>query len=70
MSKEKTLENLSYEEAITELEAVVEKMKNGELTVDAMMTLFERGQKLSAHCADLLNQAELKVKTLTDGEAD
>ena len=65
---EKKIEELSYEEAFDELEGIVAKLENEQSALDESMSLFERGQILSKHCALLLSEAELKVKQLSDGE--
>ena len=61
---EQPVEELSFEQAFTELEQVVLALEVGEHTLDAGVSLFERGQALAHHCAKLLEQAELKVKQL------
>lgn len=60
--------DLPYEQAFQELEAVVRKMEAGDQPLEEALALFERGQLLAARCSELLEQAELKLKTLvTDG---
>ncbi|MCY4064141.1 MAG: exodeoxyribonuclease VII small subunit [Chloroflexi bacterium] len=62
---------LSYEEAYDELEALVARMESGELPLEKSVALYERGQKLSAHCQALLEDAELKIKLVDEaGPAD
>jgi len=62
-------EKLSFEEALTELEAIVAKLEAGELTLEESLALFERGQKLAALCNRQLDEATLRVEQLTaDGE--
>jgi exodeoxyribonuclease VII small subunit len=65
-SKGKAIKNLTYEEAYTELESVVEQLEGGTLPLDESLALFERGQALSKHCGELLEQAEIKLKQLTE----
>jgi exodeoxyribonuclease VII small subunit len=57
---------LSFETAYEELEAIVAKLESGELTLEESVTLFERGRKLSDHCQSILDKAELRVNQLTD----
>jgi exodeoxyribonuclease VII small subunit len=61
----KSIENISYEVAFAELEAVVAALESGEQSLDDSLGLFERGQLLTRYCADLLDRAELKVRTLS-----
>ena len=57
---------LSFEVAYEELEAIVAKLESGELTLEESVTLFERGRTLSNHCQSILDRAELRVNQLTD----
>ena len=59
------VETLSYEQAFIEFEQVVASLENGEHSLEVSLALFERGQNLAQHCANLLDQAELKVKRLS-----
>jgi exodeoxyribonuclease VII small subunit len=61
----KPIEKLSYEEAYSELEELVRALESGEQPLDEALALFERGQMLTKHCAELLSKAELKIQTLT-----
>jgi exodeoxyribonuclease VII small subunit len=67
---EKKNEELSYEEAFAELEAVVASLENEEHSLEESMSLFERGQSLSKYCTSLLENAELKVKQLSGDELE
>jgi exodeoxyribonuclease VII small subunit len=61
----KPIEELSYEGAFAELEEIVAALESGEQPLEEALSLFERGQKLSKHCAELLTRAELKVQELS-----
>jgi exodeoxyribonuclease VII small subunit len=61
----KPIEKLTYEQAYAELEAVVGALETGEQSLDEALALFERGQGLTRHCAELLDKAELKVQKLS-----
>ena len=62
------LDQLSYEQAFSQLDAIVEALEGDELTLEAAMSLFERGQKLIQRCNELLEQAELRIRQLSGGE--
>ncbi len=66
MAKKTASEELTYEQAFAELEKIVAALESEEHSLDEAMALFERGQSLAAHCAGLLEKAELKVQQLTD----
>jgi exodeoxyribonuclease VII small subunit len=63
-STQKSVEELSYEEALVELEGVVEALESEQSQLEDSMKLFERGQALAAHCSALLESAQLKVQKL------
>jgi exodeoxyribonuclease VII small subunit len=62
------LEQLTYEQAFSELADIVTRLENSQVTLEESMALFDRGQNLAKHCTLLLDTAELKVKTLTGEE--
>jgi exodeoxyribonuclease VII small subunit len=71
MSLEKEIGELSFEEALKELEDTVGKLEAGDLILDESMALFERGQALAAVCNAQLEAATLKVEQLTpEGEIE
>lgn len=60
---------ITFEKAIKELEEITNKLESGELSLDESMKLYEKGVKLSDKCAKQLNDAELKIKQLSDIES-
>lgn len=62
---EKNVEELSYEEAWTELEGIVGALEDEQNPLEEAMKLFERGQALVTHCGALLESAQLKVQKLS-----
>ncbi|WP_448568216.1 exodeoxyribonuclease VII small subunit [Thalassotalea ganghwensis] len=63
MAKKK-IENLSFEESISELEQIVHNLEAGELSLEEAMSLFERGLSLSHASQQKLQQAEQKIQML------
>src|SRR5215211_7446999 len=59
---EKPVEELSYEEALAELEEIVSALEGEQNQLEDAIKLFERGQALALRCGVLLEAAELKVK--------
>jgi len=59
---EKPVQELTYEEALAELEEIVAALEDEQNQLDDAIKLFERGQALAARCGVLLEAAELKVK--------
>jgi exodeoxyribonuclease VII small subunit len=62
------IDQLSYEQAFSQLDAIVSSLESDDLTLEAAMSVFERGQKLIQHCNGLLEQAELRVRQLSGEE--
>jgi exodeoxyribonuclease VII small subunit len=62
------LEELSYEQALQELEELVNKLESGENDLEMTLLYFERGQSLASHCISLLDEAELKVEEVMKGD--
>ncbi len=54
----------SFEEQMTALEGVVEKLERGELTLDESVRLFEEGVRLSRACKKELDAAEGRIEVL------
>ncbi len=55
---------LVFEEALTELEAIVAKMESGQLKLDECIAQFERGSKLAGWCSEKLMETEKKIEVL------
>jgi exodeoxyribonuclease VII small subunit len=66
---DKTPIELTYEQAFSELESIVEAMESEQLPLDKAMKLFERGQVLSQYCTSLLDNAELRIKELNPSKS-
>ena len=60
----------SFESALAELEALVEKMERGDLSLEDSVGAYERGVVLHRYCETALSAAERKVRILTDGSGD
>ncbi len=57
---------MTFEEALKELEETVKKLESGETTLDEAMALFENGVRLTQNCRKMLDEAQLKVKKITE----
>jgi exodeoxyribonuclease VII small subunit len=55
-----------FEHALDELEQLVQKMEKGEQSLDESLAAYERGVALYRQCQLALEQAELRVRLLTD----
>ncbi|MCZ7355720.1 MAG: exodeoxyribonuclease VII small subunit [Candidatus Methanoperedens sp.] len=57
---------MSFEEKLLELENIVEKLENGQLSLDESLLIFENGIKLVKECNTLLTNARQKVEKLIE----
>jgi len=65
MSEQKNkIAGMTYEQAFAELETIVASLESGQQPLEQSLKLYERGQMLAQFCANLLDQAELKIKQL------
>ena len=62
---ELAIEEMSFEQAMAELERVVGALERGEVPLEESITLYERGNKLRARCETKLKEAEEKVHAIT-----
>ena len=58
---------MSFEQALGELEKIVEALEQGNVALEASIALYERGEKLREHCQKLLSAAEAKVDKIKLG---
>ncbi|SNT00451.1 exodeoxyribonuclease VII small subunit [Tropicimonas sediminicola] len=62
---DKPVEQMSFEEAMNDLEKVVSQLERGDVPLEESISLYERGEALKAHCEAKLKAAEEKVATIT-----
>ena len=65
-NKADDLDNMSFENAIKELEAIVEELEGNEISLDDAVSAYERGAKLKNICQKRLDEARLKVEKIKD----
>ena len=58
------LAEMSFEEAVAEIEAIVERLEQGEAPLDQSVRDYERGIALKLHCEELLRQAQLRIEKI------
>jgi len=59
-------EQLTFEQSLTELESVVERLELGDMQLEESLELFERGVTLIRDCRTRLTSAERKIEELTE----
>ena len=56
--------SLSFEVALAELEAIVQRLERGDVPLEESIAIYERGEALKRRCDALLKEAEARVETI------
>ncbi len=59
------IRDMSFEQALKELEAIVNRLEKGDVELEASILIYERGEALKTHCDALLRKAEAKVEKIS-----
>ncbi|WP_324708288.1 exodeoxyribonuclease VII small subunit [Pseudomonas fragi] len=62
--------SLDFEQSLADLQTLVERLENGELSLEDSLTAFEQGIRLTRDCQDALAQAEQKVQILLERDGE
>ncbi len=63
-------DNIDFEAALNELETIVRKMEDGQLSLEQSLESFEQGIKLTRQCQQALTSAEQRVQMLIDKDGE
>ena len=58
------LEKLTFEEAMKELEELVDSLDKGDVSLDEAIAAYDRGSQLKDYCQNKLHEAKMKVETI------
>lgn len=61
---DKDIKTMTFEEALQELEGIVEKLERGDAPLEESISIYQRGAALKAHCESKLKDAQLKVEKI------
>ena len=64
----KALEKLTFEEAMRELEKLVDGLDKGDISLDEAIAAYDRGSQLKDYCQKKLHEAKMKVETIQSSE--
>jgi exodeoxyribonuclease VII small subunit len=67
MPESPDIATLSFEDALKELEGIVQELESGQAPLERSIEMYERGAKLKAHCEARLEAARLKVEKIVVG---
>lgn len=70
VKKAKPEDSLTFEQAMQQLEQLIETMEQGDLSLDASLEAFEKGVQLTRICQQVLKEAEQKVQILSQNTPD
>jgi exodeoxyribonuclease VII small subunit len=59
----------SFEAALQRLEQIVRQLEQGDLSLDASISLYEEGQRLRSHCEAQLNAARMRIELIQQGSS-
>jgi len=68
MNELKSIENMSFEEALAELESIVKRIDSGLESLDSSINSFERAVLLKNHCEKRIKDAKLKIDKIVTKE--
>ena len=60
----RSLDKISFEDALGELERIVASLEQGEVSLDDAIKAFERGTELKSHCQARLEEARMQVEKI------
>jgi exodeoxyribonuclease VII small subunit len=66
----KAKSNPNFEDTLSELEAIVQQLEIGDLSLEESLKAFEHGVNLTKNCQDSLNKAEQKIQTLIEKQGN
>ncbi|RTK92342.1 MAG: exodeoxyribonuclease VII small subunit [Rickettsiales bacterium] len=66
MTEIKSIEKMSFEEALAQLEEIVRKIDTGQEDLATAINSYERGVLLKKHCEEMLKSAKLKIEKITE----
>ena len=68
MNNDNMLDKMTFEEAMNELENLVESLDKGDISLDQAIAAYDRGSQLKDHCQKKLSEAKMKVETIQSSD--
>lgn len=65
---DKPITELSFEDALKELEGIIKTLESGDVALEQSITLYERGAALKAHCETTLGAARERIEKIVEGK--
>ena len=70
MMNDGPLDKMSFEEAMKELEKLVDSLDKGDVSLDEAITAYDRGSQLKEYCEKKLNEAKMKIETIQSSDKE
>ena len=68
--KDNSLDKMSFEDAMKELEKLVDSLDKGDVSLDEAITAYDRGSQLKEYCEKKLNEAKMKIETIQSSDKE
>ena len=69
--KQNTAEDdLSFEQALANLEEIIQRMESGEAPLDSLITHYQTGVKMLKFCREKIEAAEMNIKEVQEKDKD
>jgi len=68
MSNDNVIDTMTFEEAMNELEKLVESLDKGDISLDQAISAYAKGSQLKDLCQKKLNEAKMKVETIQSSD--
>jgi len=65
-----SLDKMSFEDAMKELEKLVDSLDRGDVSLDEAITAYDRGSQLKEYCEKKLNEAKMKIETIQSSDKE
>ena len=65
-----SLDKMSFEDAMKELEKLVDSLDKGDVSLDEAITAYDRGSQLKEYCEKKLNEAKMKIETIQSSDKE
>ena len=69
-NKKEDLSKLKFEDAIGQLEKIVDEIEAGDVSLETSLAQYEKGMALIKHCRGILQKAEKKIEKITEEKED
>ena len=70
MSKNEEKKEMSLEETFEEIDSIMEKLQDEDISLEDSFVLYKSGMEMLGHCREVIDEVEKKVKLLSENDED